>query len=83
MYGSEIHDDNNCGSTVDSDIETWFCPECLEFRDVDGQAGFACDSPRECPSDSFGDDNCGFVVCGECHSPLSDRHLAPNLLGDN
>lgn len=78
MYESDPNSNNDSGSTVENDTETWFCTECLEFRDVDGQAGFACDSPRECPSDAFGKDNCGFIVCGECHSPMSDRHLAPD-----
>ena len=65
---------NDSGST---EPERWFCPNCTEFRYVDGSEGYRCDPPRDCPSDSFGDQNCGFVVCSDCHTPLSDRHLAP------
>jgi len=39
-----------------------------------------CDAPRECPNrDEWGSDNCGHVVCGVCHEPLSDRHLVDPL----
>jgi hypothetical protein len=54
----------------------WWCPECREFRAYDGEEGYACDAPLDCPSEAFGDDNCGYIVCSECHSPLSDRHLS-------
>lgn len=62
----------------DDEIEEWWCDDCEAFRPLDGDAAFACDGPRECPrSDEWGGDNCGHVVCGECHEPVSDRHLAP------
>jgi len=45
-------------------------------RCLDGER-VTCDAPRECPNrDEWGCHNCGYVVCGECHEPLSDRHLA-------
>lgn len=64
----------------DSKAEAWYCRHCETFRVVDGEAGFACDAPRECPNrDEWGGDNCGHVVCGVCHEPLSDRHLVDPL----
>jgi len=64
----------------DDDPEVWFCRECRAFRPLDGDAGFECDAPRECPTrDEWGGDNCGHVVCGVCHEPLSDRHLVDPL----
>lgn len=68
---------------MSNDTEAWFCRQCGEFRVVDGEAGFECDAPRDCPrSEEWGGDNCGHVVCGTCHTPLSDRHLADPLGAD-
>lgn len=67
----------------DDEPEVWVCRECEAFRAVDGTAGFACEAPRDCPrSDEWDGDNCGHVVCGECHTPLSDRYLADPLSVD-
>ena len=57
--------------------EEWWCPECKEYRAVDGEEGYACDAPRDCPnSGEWPGENCGYIVCGACHTPMSDRHLA-------
>lgn len=74
MTESKRNPDNDCGQDKP---ERWFCPNCKEFRYLDGSEGYRCDPPRDCNSDSFGDQNCGYVVCSDCHTPLSDRHLAP------
>jgi hypothetical protein len=74
--------DPNRQSRFDSseEPEKWYCPSCEEFRYLDGDEGYCCDYPRDCPSDSFGEQNCGYVVCSDCHTPLSDRHLV--TMGD-
>lgn len=65
----------------DEEIEHWWCDDCEKFRPLDGSEAFACDWPRDCPrSDEWEGDNCGHVVCGRCHAPVSDSHLAPTLL---
>jgi hypothetical protein len=74
MKESNPTHNNDSGS---AESERWFCPNCKEFRYLDGSEGYRCDPPRDCPSESFGEQNCGYVVCSECHTPLSDRHLAP------
>jgi len=71
MFNSQRNQDNNSGD----EPEKWYCRNCDEFRYLDGDEGYCCDYPLDCPSDRFGDQNCGHVVCSECHSPLSDRHL--------
>lgn len=64
----------------DDDPEVWFCRECRACRPLDGTAGSRCDAPPECPNhDEWGGDNCGYVVCGDCHAPLLDRHLSNSL----
>ena len=72
MLDSNPDPNNNSGEQP----EKWYCPNCDEFRYLDGDEGYRCDFPLNCPSDSFGNQNCGYVVCSDCHSPLSDRHLA-------
>lgn len=80
MFDKDSSEHSNCGSSiVDRETEPWYCDECGEYRDIDGEEGFPCDHPRDCPSDAFGDQNCGYIVCGECHGILSDRHLAPGM----
>jgi len=73
MLDSNPNPNNDSGEQA----EKWYCRSCQEFRYFDGDEGYACDYPLECPSDAFGNQNCGYVVCSECHTPLSDRHLGP------
>jgi hypothetical protein len=64
----------------DDDPEVWYCGSCDEYRPLDGVRGYPCDEPRDCPNAAEWDGaNCGYVVCGVCHAPLSDRHLAPGV----
>ena len=73
MLDSNPNPNNDSGEQP----EKWYCRSCQEFRYFDGDEGYACDYPLEWPSDAFGNQNCGYVVCSECHTPLSDRHLGP------
>ncbi len=73
-------DDVDPSADTAGDPEVWYCRECAEYRPVDGEHGFACDAPRDCPrSGEWDGDNCGYIVCAECHEPMSDRHLAPGV----
>jgi hypothetical protein len=71
MEANRPTDENGSDETP----EKWYCDHCDEFRYLDGHEGYRCDAPRDCPSDAFGEQNCGYVVCGTCHTPLSDSHL--------
>ena len=54
-----------------STVGQWWSETARELSVVETERGSN--------SDEWGGDNCGHVVCGECHEPLSDRHLTPSL----
>jgi hypothetical protein len=63
----------------DAGLDVWFCGECYVHRSLNGEAGFECDAPGDCPRFDEWGDNCGHIVCEECHVPFWDRYF-PGLL---